>query len=103
MSRRWVTSSYDDGKLDGLRRNGLYFEFKFIKEDASHSVCLTYMDVNKISKFEAESVFYAGVTLALQTGGCWRARDGFQQYVSLNYNSHREVFRPKFGDFFTST
>ena len=48
-------------------------------EDASHpklAVCLTYVDIKKISEFGAESILCAGVTLALQytlSGGFWRA------------------------------
>ena len=61
------------------------------REDASYrnlAVCLTYVDVKKISKFGAESVLYAGVTLALQytlSGGFWRAR------VSMEYASHPKL------------
>ena len=38
------------------------------REDASHSnsaVLLTYVEIKKTSKFRAESILYAGVTLAL--------------------------------------
>ena len=58
------------------------------REDAGHpnlAVCLTYMcvDIKKFSKLGAESVLYAGATLALQytqSVGYWRARGGLQQY-----------------------
>ena len=67
------------------------------------AVLLTYVDIKKRSKFGAESILYAGVTLALQytqagegTGGQGMVSSNLI-VVSLCYNSHVNRFSdPKF-------
>ena len=56
------------------------------------------VDMKKISKFGAESVLYAGVTLTLQytlSEGYWEGKGWspvIQLCVSLSYSSHTEKF-----------